>query len=175
MNYFKHGYSFILISLWKIKFRSKIQTSIFGLYTRGLKIEIVKNGKIILGRNIKNRGVLNFISDAGKLQIGDNCFFNSNCSLTAMKEITIGNNCKFGNNVVIVDHDHNFKNICEDKYNVDKIFIGDSVWIGANVTILKGSIIGKNSVIAAGSVVKGHIEENTLYYNKISVCTKEIR
>lgn len=37
------------------------------------------------------------------------------------------------------------------------------VFIGANCVILPGSIIHENVVIGAGSVVKGEIEENSVY------------
>lgn len=42
--------------------------------------------------------------------IGEHCFFNVGCSVTCIESVTIGNGCTFGNNVVIVDHDHDFRN-----------------------------------------------------------------
>ena len=103
----------------------------------------------------------------GKLKVANHCFFNINCSITCLDSIEIGDNCKFGNNIVIVDHDHNYK--AKGEYNADNpefvsspIKIGNNVWCGANVVILRGTVIGDNCVIGAGSIVKGRIPEGTL-------------
>lgn len=90
--------------------------------------------------------------NGGKIVFGNDCFCNSNVSITAMKSIYIGNGTKIANNVVITDHDHDYhhNNI---GYVSAPIQIGDRVWIGANAVILKGVTIGDHAVIAAGSVV----------------------
>ena len=41
------------------------------------------------------------IEKTGSINIGDNCFFNRNCSMTSLGEINIGNDCIFGENVKI--------------------------------------------------------------------------
>ena len=78
-----------------------------------------------------------------------------------MNEIKIGDYCKFGNNLVIVDHDHNFKNNYSE-FVSSPIHIGNNVWCGANVTILRGTEIGDNCVIGAGTVVKGCFPANCI-------------
>jgi len=93
-------------------------------------------------------------TDKAEITIGDNCFFNHNCSLTAAENIVIGNQCMFANNFVVVDHDHDRKDgkILKELVSAP-VKIGNNVWCGANVTILKGVTIGDGAVIAAGSVV----------------------
>lgn len=88
-------------------------------------------------------------------------FFNRNCSITSLKRIKIGDHCLFGNNVVIVDHNHIFDNNDEDN-SYKEIIIGNNVWVGANVTILKGVKIGDGAIIASGSVVNKDIEPYTI-------------
>lgn len=128
-----------------------------------LKMEIHSEGKVYLGEKIQNRGPLYFICDKeGIISVGSHTFFNTNCAITSMGKITIGKNCKFGNNLVIVDHDHNYKTH-ESEFIIGEIKIGNNVWCGANCTILRGSVIGDNCVIAAGSVVKGEIPEGQVY------------
>lgn len=83
-------------------------------------------------------------------------FCNTNVSITAMKNITIGDNVRIANNVVIVDHDHDFQNNLSDFISED-VIIGNDVWIGANAVILRGVHIGDHAVIAAGSVVNEDI------------------
>lgn len=129
-------------------------------------ISIKKNSKLKIGRKFRTRNNVSFrIYDNGVVSIGDNCFFNDGCSINCQKDILIGDNVIFGQNVMLFDHDHDYKN---DMSNFVKgtIKIGNNVWIGANSIILKGVTIGDNCVIAAGSIVKNDIEENTLFYCK---------
>lgn len=82
-----------------------------------------------------------------------------------MKRITIGEYCKFGNNLVIVDHDHDVNNSGEE-FPGKAIEIGSHVWVGANCVILKGVKIGDQAVIAAGSVVRRDVPAGSVYYEK---------
>ncbi len=135
----------------RIRFGSPIQT-----FSR-LCTEIHGKGTIKIGRFDQNRGTLYLVADGGTIEIGDHCFFNTGSCITAVESVRIGNNCKFGNNLVVVDHDHNFKNEGDKEFISTPVEIGDNVWVGANVTILRGTKIGNNCVIGAGSVVKGEI------------------
>lgn len=99
------------------------------------------------------------------LSIGENCFFNNNCIINAHKRIEIGDNTIFGPNVIIYDHDHDYKENM-DSYLSSPIKIGKNCWIGGNVTILKGAIIGDDSVIAAGSIVFKEVPEHAIFIQK---------
>ncbi len=80
-----------------------------------------KNTKLIIGKNFKSRNHISFrIYNEGKIKIGDNCFFNDGCSINCQEKIIIGNNVMFGQNVMIFDHDHDYKN------NIDE-FIRKSI------------------------------------------------
>lgn len=111
----------------------------------------------------------------GKLTIGEGCFFNQNVMIVSKEEIIIGRNVIAGPNVVIVDHDHDYKR-SDLKYTFKSapIYIGDNVWLGANVTIMKGTSIGANSVVGAGAVLKGEYPENTLIYQESRVKIRKI-
>lgn len=128
-------------------------------------ISISKRSKIKIGSYNENRGCFYLICSGGKLQIGSHCFFNINASVTCVNHIVIGDYCCFGNNLVIVDHDHNIKNE-QGGFIKGEVIIGNNVWVGANVTILKDTYIGDNCVIAAGSVVKGKVPPNTILVQK---------
>ena len=109
------------------------------------------------------------------LQIGENCFFNRNCSITCVENIQIDSGCDFANNVVIVDHDHIVSsNDVEGELVAEPIIIGDSVWVGANVTILKGVTIGDGAVVAANSVVRNDAKPHTIVADAPAKLVKEI-
>lgn len=159
---------------WKIKYGSKM-TIHFPFAFEKAKIEKDKEAEIVLGKKLQNRGNLYLgCKDKGKLKIGAHCFFNINASITCMKEIVIGEYCKFGNNLVIVDHDHNTADGGEE-FPAKPIAIGNHVWVGANCVILKGVTIGDGAVIAAGSVVRKDIPSDSIYYEekKGIICRKK--
>ena len=86
------------------------------------------------------------------------------------------NYCKIlHENVVIVDHDHNYKvSDRKNTFTAAPIHIGNNVWIGANVTIMKGTSIGEGSVIGAGVVLKGEYPANTVIYEKADIVMRPI-
>ncbi|MDY2942298.1 MAG: acyltransferase [Paludibacteraceae bacterium] len=86
--------------------------------------------------------------------------------LTAREEIHIGAGVEFGPNVLIYDHDHDFRakgGLKAKKFKSGKVHIGDNAWIGANTVILKNTTIGNNCVIGAGCVLANcNIPDNTV-------------
>ena len=150
----------------KLRYGKKLSFSLPVAITK-VHFEIGKGSSVSIGKKVQNRGPLYLISDkGGSLAIGSNCFFNVNSSITCLESITIGNNCKFGNNLVIVDHDHNFKKQGDEEFIKKPVTIGSNVWVGANVTILKGVTIGDNAVIGAGSLVTRDVASNEKYIDK---------
>ena len=110
------------------------------------------------------------IDKDGMILIGNNCFFNRNCSINSMGKIKIGDDCIFGENVCLYDHNHKYKlnkNIIRKQgYDVGTIEIGNNCWIGSNVIILNNVKIGDNVVIAAGTIVNKSIENNSVVIDK---------
>ncbi|WP_051538164.1 acyltransferase [Butyrivibrio proteoclasticus] len=149
----------------KLRYGSHFSAGLIQTFS-GLHTEIYKKGRIKMGAYNQNRGQLYLVADGGEINIGSHCFFNTGCCVTAVESVKIGDDCKFGNNVVIVDHDHNFKNIGNSEFISTPVTIGNDNWIGANVTILRGTTIGNNCVIGAGSVIKGKIVDGSKIIQK---------
>lgn len=133
----------------------------------GVKFWLHDNGKCILGKKIWLSENCIIECSSGILIIGNNNFFNSNCRITAVESIEIGDNNLFGPNVIIVDHDHKYDKrdllICKQGLKKNPIRIKSDIWVGGNVTICGGAIIENHIVIAANSVVKGHLSEPGVY------------
>lgn len=157
--------SAVRILYWKCRYGGRIMTSWVQGFDR-MHLELASGAEISLGERIQNRGTLYLLcGPGGKMRVGAHVFFNTNCSVSCMGETVIGDYCKIGNNVVIVDHDHNYKNQ-DSEYLTGRVTIGSRVWIGANCTILRGAKIGDDCVIAAGSIVKSDVPAGSLYYQK---------
>ena len=152
---------------WKCQICKRVSIGKAPTFDGKMKIMVEPSSSIVIGDRLHIRGPFYLKAlMGGKIEIGDECFFNHNCSITCINKVKIGSHCKFGNNLVIVDHDHNFKHQTNDEYVSDPIQIGNNVWIGANVTILKGVSIGDNCLIAAGSIVRKNIPINTVLYQE---------
>ena len=139
----------------KIIYGNKISIRWLNSIRQKLVVLLKGNSKCTVGKFLMVEGPLYIkVEDKAQVIIGDKVFFNHNCSITAMREVKIGNGCNIANNVVIVDHDHQMSDSgLIDGYNIASVEIGDNVWIGANATILKGVHIAEGAVIAAGAVV----------------------
>lgn len=122
----------------------------------------------------RRRFVLHLSRSEARVSIGDNCFFNNNCSINSRSGVSIGNRCTFGESVLIYDHDHNFRNVDSDDsgYVTGCIEIGDDCWFGSNVTILKGVTIGNGVVVGAGTIVTKNIPSDSIVYGKTELVVR---
>lgn len=173
MSYLK-TFKFFLLKI-KFVFFKNINLPRKGRIPLSSKFDISKKSKCNIKCIEVNENVYIRVRKNANLKIGEGVFFNNNCILTCRKQIEIGDNVIFGPNVMIFDHDHDIHSLnLKDEYICEKIIIEDNCWIGANCIILKGTHIKKNTVIAAGSIVRGIVNENVIYYNKVEKREKKI-
>ena len=172
-DYFRTLLGLIKFLIYKLIYFNRINFKSIPLVSSTSRIIIRKNSKLIIGKKIRIRDNCCIrLYGKSKMSIGDNCFFNDNFSANCQDKIEIGNNCLFGNNISLIDNDHDYKNNIKN-YITKPIKIGNNVWIGSNVTILKGVTIGDGCTIASGSIVINDVENNSLYYNKITPIIKK--
>lgn len=155
---FKKLYVILKITQFKLLYGSKFVTGKHLSFRKGLKVIIV---------------------DEAKLSIGDNCFFNHNCSISCLGNISIGDDCLFGENVKFYDHNHKFSNanvkIKDQGMSVGSIEIGDNCWLGSNVTVLNNVTIGANVVIGANCLISKNIPSNSVVRNVSGIMVEERR
>jgi len=109
------------------------------------------------------------VADGGKVVIGKRVRINNYCRIASRELIRIDDKVEIGPNVLIYDHDHDFKcagGLDARIYKKSSVHIGEGSWIGAGTIILRGTEIGKNCVIAAGSLLKGQYPDNSLVVQK---------
>lgn len=160
----------------KIKFGSRIQCKVLNGIAGKFRIFLSKGSSIIFaGKFYCDGPVYISVSKDSMINIGKSVYFNRNVSITALKKITIGDNCMFANNVVIVDHDHLFRDgKLVNEFATSSIEIGNNVWVGANCTITSGVSIGDNTVIGANSVVTKSIPSGVLAVGTPAKVIKEL-
>lgn len=165
----------VKILIYKIFYPHRLSFRKIPLMNKSFSISTKKGTHIKIGKNFRSRNYISIkVYNRGKLRIGDNCFLNDSCSINCQEEITLGNNIMFGQNVLVFDHDHDYKNDIKNFVRA-RISIGDNVWVGANCIILRGVKIGSNVIIAANTTVKEDIPSNTLYYQNKTYSTKKLR
>lgn len=144
--------------------------SFFSMISPLTEITLDRYATLKIGKGFKMQsGAKIRVRNDSSLIIGDNVYVNHGCIITCHDNIHIGSNVQFSPNVLVYDHDHDFRapeGIKSNKYSTAPISIGDNVWIGANSVILRGTIIGDNCVIAAGYVIKGEYLSNTVIIQK---------
>lgn len=104
-----------------------------------------------------------FYCDYGSnIYLGEEVYFNFNCTILDPAKVKIGDRCLLGPNVQIYTATHPLESKERKKglESAQEIFIDNDVWIGGAAIILPGIEIGSESVIGAGSVVTKNIPEN---------------
>jgi maltose O-acetyltransferase len=97
-----------------------------------------------------------FFCDYGtNISLGTKVFFNFNCVVLDVMQVTIGDYVLFGPAVQIYTATHPI-NAAERRKGLElaePIVIGNDVWVGGGAIICPGVTIGDRSMIGAGSVV----------------------
>lgn len=164
----------IKLVFYTIFYHSRISYKNIPKINSNFHISLRKGTSLIIGKNFKGRNNINIRNDKiGKISIGNDVFFNDNVSLNCQNSIIIGDNVAIGHNVLIIDHDHDYKNNMKN-FISKEIRIGNNVWIGANVTILKGVTIGNNVVIGANTIITNNINDNFMVVENKNFKIKKI-
>lgn len=171
-------YSFARFSILHLIMGKRFKFNGIQRFSPFTQLFFLNKGKIILGRKIRaHTGTKIRAISGGIINIGDNTSFNYNCMVVALESINIGTGVEFGPNVLIYDHDHDFRaegGLKANKYTTRPVDIGNNTWIGANTVILKGTKIGSNCVIGAGCIIKGEYPDNSLITQRRETTVKSL-
>lgn len=100
----------------------------------------------------------------GNIILGEKVFFNFNCVVLDVAQVTIGSRTIFGPNVQIYTATHPL-NYLERASGLElgkPISIGDDVWVGGGAIICPGVTIGHRSIIGAGSIVTRDVPDDVI-------------
>jgi acetyltransferase-like isoleucine patch superfamily enzyme len=163
-------FTFIKFCFIKLFHGNRFNFHLVELLSPLTEVDISRRGKLFIGDVVKARsGSKIRVRNNGTMSIGKNTSLNHGCIFTCYEKIVIGEDVQFGPNVLIYDHDHDFRvenGLKKLKYKAAPVEIGNNVWIGANTVILRGTKIGDNCVVGAGSVIKGEYEDNSIIIQK---------
>lgn len=164
------SYTLIRFIFFKLLYRKNFRCSLINVCSPLSEVTISKKGILWIGKCFKMRSNCHIrIRKNAIMKIGNNVSLNYGDMIVCHEKITIGDNVQLAPNVLIYDHDHDYRakdGLKKLLYKTSPVEIGSNVWIGANTVILRGTQIGDNCVIGAGSVVKGIIPDGTVFVQK---------
>lgn len=97
-----------------------------------------------------------------EIAIGNNVNIETDCHISAINRVSIGDNVLIASFVYISDHSHGDVNAMDGwidaplrrpLFSKGSVVIEDDVWLGEKVTVMPGVHIGRGAVIGANSVV----------------------
>lgn len=170
-------YSFLRFKRMKLFHGKRFTVHAIERFSPDTEVYFLGKGSIYLGKSVRAHSGCRFrVICQGTIRIDDNVKFNYGCMATARRMIHIGAGTEFGPNVLLYDHDHDFRakgGLKANKYKEGFIEIGANCWIGANTIILRNTKLGNNCIVAAGSIL-GNCEypDGSVIYQKRETLTK---
>ncbi len=124
----------------------------------GNALQMLKEGRLELGRQIWLEHGVTLSSAAGRIRLGEGVQLNRGVTISAADLVEMGDHSGAGQGCYITDADHRVTDpdipLAKQPMIVKgPTIIGDNVWIASLVVITSGVTIGSRSVIGAGSVV----------------------
>lgn len=163
-------FSQIKFRLIKLKYRKKFMYDRRQNFSIFASVKLGEDSELSFGEKVHAKsGVKIRVRSGAELSIGKSTSFNHGCIVTCKNKIKIGEHVSFGPNVLIYDHDHDYKSsngLKDLKFLYGSVEIGNNCWIGANVIILRNTNIGDNCVVGAGAVIKGEFPSNSIIIQK---------
>jgi acetyltransferase-like isoleucine patch superfamily enzyme len=115
------------------------------------------------------------------VRIGRKTSIGSDCHITAVHSIDIGNGVLFGRAITVTDNSHGRTDAFSPESPVTRplvckgaVVIEDNVWIGDKATILGGVTVGFGSIVAANSVVTKSVAPHMLVAGNPAVIKRHL-
>ena len=153
--------------LWlKLRWRGRLQTDGLCFIGPGVKFEIGREARVVLGRwSWIGHGCKVRVHE-GELIIGAKSVLGQECTISAFQHVSIGRECIIADRAMMIDFDHGMveveRPIREQGIYKRDVRIGHNVWIGYGACVLRGVTVGNNSVIGTSAVVTCDVPENAV-------------
>ena len=135
-------------------------------FGRRLELQVGRHGKLRFGR-------FSWIGDGtkircheGEVSIGAKTVLGQECTISAYKDVRIGEQCVVADRAMFIDFDHGIVEV-ERPIRLQGIYkrpvrVGSNVWIGYGACVLRGATVGDNAVLGTYAVVTADIPANAV-------------
>jgi len=133
---------------------------------RRLEIQIGKRGRVQFGRFVWVGDGTKIRCHEGEVIVGDKTVLGQDCTISAYRQVRIGEQCVIADRAMFIDFDHGIVEV-ERPIRVQGIYkrgvdVGSNVWIGYGACILRGVKVGDNAVVGTNSVVTSDVPANAI-------------
>ena len=152
-------YARLLVRLWRLKlrWRGRLETDGFAFVGPGVKLEIGKGARVVLGRWSWIGHGTKIRAHEGEVIVGAKTVLGQECTISAFQHVSIGRECVVADRVMLIDFDHGVveveRPIREQGIYKRVVRVGNNVWVGYGASILRGVTIGDNAIIGTSTVV----------------------
>ncbi len=133
---------------------------------RNLEIEIGETGKLSLGRFVWIGDGTKIRCHEGQVTIGPKSVLGQDCTISAYKDVRIGEQCVIADRSMFIDFDHGITEVerpirAQGIYK-EPVTVGSNVWIGYGACVLRGVSVGDNSVLGTYAVATKDVPANAV-------------
>jgi acetyltransferase-like isoleucine patch superfamily enzyme len=167
-NMLNRRYAALLARLaWlKLRWRGRLQTDGIAFVCPGVRFEIGKDARVVLGRWSWLGHGCKVRAHEGEVLIGAKSVLGQECTISAYQHVAIGRECIVADRVMLIDFDHGVVEV-ERPIRLQGIYkrdvnVGHNVWIGYGACILRGVSVGDNAVIGTNTVVTKDLPANAV-------------
>jgi acetyltransferase-like isoleucine patch superfamily enzyme len=162
------GYA-VLLARWawlKLRWRGRLATDGLAFVCPGVKFEIGRNARVVLGRWSWIGHGTKIRAHEGEVLIGAKTVLGQECTISAYQHVSIGRECILADRVMLIDFDHGVVEVerpirLQGIYKRD-VHVGHNVWIGYGACILRGVGIGDNAIVGTSAVVTRDVPDNAV-------------
>lgn len=167
-NMVRWGYV-VLIARWlwlKLRWRGRLQTDGLCFICRGVRFEIGRDARVVLGRWSWLGDDCKIRAHEGVIEIGAKSVLGQECTLSCFQRISIGRECIIADRVMMIDFDHGTSEVeravREQGIYKRDVRVGHNVWIGYGASLLRGVTVGDHAVIGTSSVVTSDVADDAV-------------
>jgi len=162
------GYAYLILRLgwFKLRFRGRLQVDGIAFICPGVKFEIGKGAKLVLGRWSWVGNGCKIRVHEGEVRIGAKTVIGQECTFSVFQHVSIGRECIVADRAMFIDFDHGVVEVdrpirMQGIYKRD-VRIGHNCWIGYGAAVLRGVTIGDNAILGTYTVVTKDIPANAV-------------
>ena len=142
-------YARLIVKLgWlKLRWRGRLQTDGLAFVCPGVKFEIGKDARVVLGRWSWLGHGTKVRAHEGEVLIGAKTVVGQECTISAFQHVSIGRECIVADRVMLIDFDHGMVEV-ERPIRLQGIYkrdvrVGNNVWVGYGACFLRGVTVGR--------------------------------
>ncbi len=162
------GYGWLLLRFawFKLRWRRRLQTDGLCFICPGVKFEIKRGAKLVLGRWCWVGNGTKVRVHEGEVRVGAKTVLGQECTISCYKHVSVGRECILADRTMLIDFDHGMVEV-ERPIRLQGIYkrdvdVGHNCWIGYASCILRGATVGDNAIIGTGTVVTRDLPANAV-------------